>query len=471
MLSLLLFCSAICFAQKPNTFLLKGSIKNFNNTFFEVSVGGFFNSTTVAVKVDGQGNFSKVCAIDGVQDIYVQVGDDYKHLFAAAGDTLVMNWIYGEEVQSFGLSSPSKDRVQELSAILKIAEAFDGENQKLQEKLYDRGLADSVKFRMINDNYNAEIQFLKQYPTTAYSFKIFGDAYFKYATMLRDAKLLKQYRLIEKQKETEHKNPVYFMNHTFLSEQLFRQSAIYRDFIFNEVRFNSPFNAFMSESGQVPSNFVEKDYFAGQAFLPIVSIKDWFITKAIMNGFENYDFKQTKAVYDDFLLHTRNKAYTDTLKTFYANMEKLAPGRPAPQFTLKDDSGNPVSLKDLKGKVVFIDFWGVYCGPCIGDIKENGAKFHEKYKDKQVVFVNICVDVAEKEWKRSIANLKLDGKNLLAEGWTNNQVCKDYAIRAIPHYVLIDHNGDMLSNNAPGMGQLVQAQENILDKAIAGINK
>lgn len=119
-------------------------------------------------------------------------------------------------------------------------------------------------------------------------------------------------------------------------------------------------------------------------------------------------------------------AYRDTLKAFYISMAKLAPRQQAPRFTLKDDGGNALPPTDLKGKVAFIDFWRVIFGPYIGDIKGNGAKFHEKYKDKPVVFRNICVNVVTKEWKKAIKDLKLEGKNLLAEGWTKNLKLLNY---------------------------------------------
>lgn len=468
LLPVMLLWSSLCTGQTQNTFLLKGNVKNFDKSFFEVIVNGFFNTSTIAIKVDKKGNFSKNCAIDGVQNIYIEVGDDYKSLFAAPGDTLILNWFNSSEDESFAISSPNKNRVQELSAKLKLSEATDKSFRELNEKLYDKGLADSTKFKMINDFYQAEIQFLSKFPPTTYSFKIFGDTYFKYASLLQRLKLSSKYSL-SKVPGMEH-TPMSFMDHTFLSEQLFKQSENYRDFIYNQVRFSAPFTAFMQETNKTtPSNFTAGYYHSGFAFLPITSVRDWFITKTIMDGFGHHQFNDVKKVYEDFLLTCETPAYIDTLKTFYANIEKLAPGKPAPQFTLKDDSGKLVALKDLKGKVVFIDFWGVYCGPCIGDIKENGAKFHEKYKGKEVVFVNICVDVAEKEWKKAIKDLKLDGRNLLAEGWTNNQVCKDYAINGIPHYVLIDHKGDIITSNAPGMWELVGEAENILDKALTAI--
>jgi thiol-disulfide isomerase/thioredoxin len=118
-------------------------------------------------------------------------------------------------------------------------------------------------------------------------------------------------------------------------------------------------------------------------------------------------------------------------------------------FTLKNDKGQSVSLSDFKGKVVYIDFWGVGCGPCIYDIKNHVPKLHEHYKNKDVVFLNICVDSKDKEWKEALEKHKLDGVNMIAEGWTNHPVCKAYNVSGIPHYILIDKNGKMVNNNAP----------------------
>src|SRR3546814_3113417 len=82
------------------------------------------------------------------------------------------------------------------------------------------------------------------------------------------------------------------------------------------------------------------------------------------------------------------------------------------------------SLADFKGKVVYIDFWGVYCGPCIYDIQHYVPQIHEHYKDKDVVFINICVDVGETQWKAALKKHNLHGINLIAEGWSRHPVCR-----------------------------------------------
>jgi hypothetical protein len=74
---------------------------------------------------------------------------------------------------------------------------------------------------------------------------------------------------------------------------------------------------------------------------------------------------------------------------------------------------------------------------------------HSRYKDKPIVFVNICVDSDEKAWKKSLGELNLDGVNLIAEGWTGNPVCKAYHIEGIPHYCLIDKDGRIINDAGP----------------------
>jgi thiol-disulfide isomerase/thioredoxin len=64
---------------------------------------------------------------------------------------------------------------------------------------------------------------------------------------------------------------------------------------------------------------------------------------------------------------------------------------PAPNFTLEDITGKPLSLNDVKGKVVIVDFWATWCGPCLMSIPEL-VDLQEKYKAKGLVIVGISVD-------------------------------------------------------------------------------
>jgi cytochrome c biogenesis protein CcmG/thiol:disulfide interchange protein DsbE len=68
-------------------------------------------------------------------------------------------------------------------------------------------------------------------------------------------------------------------------------------------------------------------------------------------------------------------------------------GKPAPAFTLQDLNGKNISLSDLRGKVVIIDFWATWCPPCVKEIP-HFVELHEQYKDKGVEIVGISLDHA-----------------------------------------------------------------------------
>ena len=194
-------------------------------------------------------------------------------------------------------------------------------------------------------------------------------------------------------------------------------------------------------------------------------LRDWYITRSIMFDFQFYSFDEAEAVYKDFISKIKVPAYADTLAIFYKNAKNLKPGNMAPNFTLTNVDGKPVSLSDMRSKAVFIDFWGVGCGPCMDEIKNYTRQVHEKYKDKNIVFVNICVDSHEPEWKNSLKETGLSGINLIAEGWTRNPVCKQYGIQGIPHYIVIDANGKIVDNNSPRPSETDRLYPE-LDKAI-----
>src|SRR5579885_3150755 len=70
--------------------------------------------------------------------------------------------------------------------------------------------------------------------------------------------------------------------------------------------------------------------------------------------------------------------------------------KPAPNFTLKDANGDPVSLADYKGKVVLLNFWATWCGPCKVEIPWF-VEFEQKYKDRDFAVLGVSFD--DDGWK------------------------------------------------------------------------
>ncbi|MGC9099742.1 MAG: TlpA family protein disulfide reductase [Caldisericum sp.] len=110
----------------------------------------------------------------------------------------------------------------------------------------------------------------------------------------------------------------------------------------------------------------------------------------------------------------------------------------APDFSWKDNNGNVVKLSDLKGKVVLLDFWATWCGPCRMTIPHVEA-IYEKYKDKGVVVIGINLDQGDLSKVQQF--IKEQGMKYLVVTDPNSQVAGLYGVNSIPRFFIIDKNG------------------------------
>lgn len=121
------------------------------------------------------------------------------------------------------------------------------------------------------------------------------------------------------------------------------------------------------------------------------------------------------------------------------------------ELDLTDINGKVVRLEDFKGKVVYIDFWASWCGPCrvmMPFSKELHDKLSPK-EQKQIVFLYISIDANKEAWLKGIQDLKIEGVNVISPGNWSSKVCKYFQINSIPRYMIMNKKGEMVEFNAP----------------------
>jgi len=158
----------------------------------------------------------------------------------------------------------------------------------------------------------------------------------------------------------------------------------------------------------------------------------------------NVTFGKSNRVKELYQLYTQIKKQKDD-----ANI--LAPGKPAPDFEeLMADRTTKMKLSDLKGKVVLLDFWASWCGPCRKE-NPNVVNVYNKYKDKGFTVMNVSLDDNLDRWKQAIIDDGLVWPNHVSDlrKW-NSQAAQLYGVRGIPFTVLIDQNGNIVQTNLRG---------------------
>ena len=173
------------------------------------------------------------------------------------------------------------------------------------------------------------------------------------------------------------------------------------------------------------------------------------------------DDKKVLATFVPKIDSIKNAVYRNAAReTLNARIE-FGIGDAALDFTAFDIDDKPVKLSSLKGKVIFVDFWATWCGPCLDEMPYF-EKLKKQYKDNpNIAFVSLCVIDNKQVWKNHLKKINAAGEQLFADVIE----MKPYKILSIPRTVVIDKDFKvvMLSGPLPSNPGL----KDYLDKMLA----
>ncbi|WP_276498430.1 peroxiredoxin family protein [Pontibacter litorisediminis] len=151
--------------------------------------------------------------------------------------------------------------------------------------------------------------------------------------------------------------------------------------------------------------------------------------------------KYTELMLQDFEARNHDQAVSAYLSRVHAENTSLVAGGMAPDFKLRNIAGDTISLSDFRGNLVYLNFWRSDCGLCHVELPHL-QRLTARMGSHKVVFLNVAVGDSEEQWRQLVREKELQGVHVLATGATD--VAKQYGLKDVPAYFLIDEEGRIL---------------------------
>jgi len=104
-------------------------------------------------------------------------------------------------------------------------------------------------------------------------------------------------------------------------------------------------------------------------------------------------------------------------------------------------------ISEFKGKVIYVDFWASWCGPCRQQFPYS-KELHQQLNGKDVVFLYISFDDSENAWRKAVEKFAMPGYHILPTDEQKQAFYNRFQISGIPRYMLIDKTGKVADDNA-----------------------
>ncbi|MEA5081760.1 MAG: TlpA disulfide reductase family protein [Dysgonamonadaceae bacterium] len=168
----------------------------------------------------------------------------------------------------------------------------------------------------------------------------------------------------------------------------------------------------------------------------------YFLTREVYN----YDYDGLKAIRNKIDSSLIDHPYVKDIDGTLADLERMQPGKEAPDFTLKTINGDSLTLNSLRGKYVLVDFWASWCPDCRKSNPEL-VKLYNSYKNKNFTIMGVSIDDDETNWKMAVEKDGLIWQQTIGNAGWKSEVAQQYGVKWIPTAMLIDPQGVIVTRS------------------------
>ncbi len=419
---------------KPTYVLFNGTIENNSAKAVKILGNGFEKTLTISEN----GTFSDTLTIvnDGFYSMRIGRESSPVYLTKGASVTVTLN-------------------AKEFDESLVYSGGVASENNYLAAKylLSEKGMAIDKMYSLGENEFLTEINNLN----STYSSLLSSTKELSPEFISKETKELK-YAHINNLENYQEYNRYFSKNNDFVVSENYYDSI--KDFNYSDLEAYNSSNAY---KGLVETHFYRiakinqaKDGDSESlSYLNVVntSYPDGKEKDELMTNFLRYGMKADKSLEEVYATYKKANPTSENLSKLterYNLLKTLTPGKASPTFTYENHKGDEISLEDLKGKVVYVDVWATWCGPCKREIPFL-KQLDEDYHGKDVAFVSISIDEKKdyEAWRTMVTEKELGGYQLMADNDWKSKFVADYGIRGIPRFILIDTEGNIINSDAP----------------------
>lgn len=174
------------------------------------------------------------------------------------------------------------------------------------------------------------------------------------------------------------------------------------------------------------------------------TVRERLLTDICLNYIEQKGIRNIEDMENIFNAYVTDKEMQNEYKQAYEKWNVSSPGHQSPDFKGVDIKGKTYSLKDFKGKYVYIDLWATWCLPCRKELPYL-TQLADKFKNRNITFLGLSIDKDKLKWESRGKAGGLVGTQLLIGD--KSTFLTDYNIDGIPRFILLDPEGKIINNN------------------------